>query len=202
MVNFVETLRAEGQSRIHIGDNVYKTNDKCLADLRSTDPRDDKRRIERTKDGLLKDAYRWILHHADFQRWRDDRESRLLWIHGDPGKGKTMLLIGIIEELEQQLKQSPGDAWLLSYFFCQGTDSRLNNATAVLRGLIYLLLIQKALLTSHIQEKYKHANKQLFEDVNAFDALSKIFANMLQDSNLKGTYIIIDALDECETGLP
>jgi NACHT domain len=202
MVNFVETLRAEGQSRIHIGDNVYKANDKCLADLRSTDPSDDKTRIERTKGGLLKDAYRWILRHADFQRWRDDRESRVLWIHGDPGKGKTMLLIGVIEELEQQPKQSTGDAWLLSYFFCQGTDSRLNNATAVLRGLIYLLLTQEASLTSYIQEKYKHAGKQPFEDVNAFDALSKIFANMLQDSNLKGAYMIIDALDECETGLP
>lgn len=143
MVNFVETLRAEGQSRIHIGDNVYKANDKCLADLRSTDPSDDKTRIKRTKGGLLKDAYWWILDPADFQRWRDDRESRLLWIKGDPGKGKTMLLIGIIEELEQQPKQSTRDACLLSYFFCQGTDSRLNNATAVLRGLIYLLLLSK-----------------------------------------------------------
>ena len=29
---------------------------------------------------------------------------------------------------------------LLSYFFCQATDSRINNATAVLRGLLYLLV--------------------------------------------------------------
>ena len=27
----------------------------------------------------------------------------------------------------------------LSYFFCQGADWRINNAVAVLRGLIYLL---------------------------------------------------------------
>jgi hypothetical protein len=55
---------------------------------------------------------------------------------------------------------------------------------------------------SHIQEKYERAGKQLFKDVNAFDALSKIFTNILQDSNLKEAYMIIDALDECETGLP
>lgn len=201
MVSSVETLRAEGHSKVHVGDNIYTSNDQCLADLRSTDPSDDKTRIERTKGGLLKDAYRWILNHADFQRWRNDKESRLLWIRGDPGKGKTMLLIGIIEELEQQYKQ-PRDACLLSYFFCQGTDSRLNKATAVLRGLIYLLLTQEASLMSHIREKYERAGKQLFEDINAFDALSKIFTNMLQDPNLKEAYLIVDALDECETDLP
>ncbi|CZR68133.1 uncharacterized protein PAC_18032 [Phialocephala subalpina] len=54
-----------------------------------------------TKGGLLKDSYRWILDNTDFQRWRQDEQSRLLWIKGDPGKGKTMLLCGIIDELTQ-----------------------------------------------------------------------------------------------------
>ena len=51
---------------------------KCLEDLRITDPRDDKIRIEQTKGGLLKDSYRWILDNADFRRWRDD--------HGDQSR--------------------------------------------------------------------------------------------------------------------
>src|SRR5689334_7782130 len=55
---------------------------KCLEDLRITDPRDDKVRIEQTKGGLLKDSYRWILDNPDFRRWRDDENSRLLWITG------------------------------------------------------------------------------------------------------------------------
>jgi hypothetical protein len=29
---------------------------------------------------------------------------------------------------------------LLLYFFCQATDSRINNIAAMLRGLIYLLI--------------------------------------------------------------
>jgi hypothetical protein len=36
----------------------------CLADLRLTYPRNDKKRIEETKGGLLKDAYRWILDNG------------------------------------------------------------------------------------------------------------------------------------------
>src|SRR5436190_16338169 len=99
---------------------------RCLKDLRLTNPKDDMTRIEGTKGGLLKDSYVWILSHRDFIEWRDGDKTRLFWIKGNPGKGKTMLLIGIVREL-QQLK-STHHSGLVSCFFCQGTDSRLNNA--------------------------------------------------------------------------
>ncbi|KAL6406189.1 hypothetical protein AUP68_10357 [Ilyonectria robusta] len=165
----------------------------CLKDLRETDPRDDKTRIQDTKGGLLRDSYRWILDNDDFQRWRDDSQSQLLWIKGDPGKGKTMLLCGIIDELEKE----PDNR--LSYFFCQATEARLSNATAVLRGLIYLLVDQQPSLISHVRKKHDHAGKQLFEDGNAWEALSKILAAMLNDPRLDGVILIVDALDECKT---
>jgi hypothetical protein len=162
-----------------------KPDDKCLKDLRLTDPRHDKERIKDTKGGLLMDSYKWILDHPDFRRWRDDDQSRLLWIKGDPGKGKTMLLIGIVDELQRQLdqrkqaEQSTSHATVLSYFFCQGTDSSLNNATAVLRGLIFLLAAQQPSLASHLREKYEQSGPKLFEDANAFFALSEILSGKL-----------------------
>ncbi|KAF5233299.1 hypothetical protein FANTH_12615 [Fusarium anthophilum] len=166
---------------------------KCMRDLRETDPRDDKSRIEETKGGLFKDAYRWILKNDKFQEWYNASQSQLLWIKGDPGKGKTMLLCGLIDELEKEHSR------LLSYFFCQATEARLSNATAVLRGLIYLLLVQCPPLFSYIEEKYDHAGKQLFEDGNAWQALSKIFMAMLEDPLLDRVLLIVDALDECIT---
>jgi NACHT domain len=179
-------------------------DNRCLADLLLTDPRDDKTRIEQTKGGLLDDSFRWILDNPEFQQWRLNEQNQLLWIKGDPGKGKTMLMIGIINEMSRQgmgLEQSTGSE-ILSYFLCQGTDSRLNNATAVLRGLIYLLTIQQPLLISHMQQKYDHAGRNLFEDTSAFYSLSKIFQQMLQDPRLTAAYLAIDALDECDVGLP
>ncbi|KAF1958418.1 WD40 repeat-like protein [Byssothecium circinans] len=171
---------------------------KCMQDLHLTDPRDDKKRIEDTKGGLLEDSYHWILENADFRQWRDDENSRLLWIKGDPGKGKTMLLCGIIDEL----KKSIANTDLLSYFFCQATDSRINSAAAVLRGLLYLLVDQQPLLISHIRKKHDHAGKALFEVANAWVALSEIFTSILQDPCLRNTYLIVDALDECVADLP
>ncbi|KAF1936956.1 HET-domain-containing protein [Clathrospora elynae] len=174
--------------------------ERCIKDIRRTctDPRDDKKRIENTKGGLLKDSYRWILDNASFQQWHYDPQSRLLWIKGDPGKGKTMLLCGIIDELRRSIAKMD----LVSYFFCQATDSRINSATAVLRGLLYLLVIQQPSLIFYVREKYDHAGKDLFEDANAWFALTEILAKMLRDPRLNATYLIIDALDECVTDLP
>jgi NACHT domain len=91
---------------------------------------------------------------------------------------------------------------LLSYFFCQATDSRINNATAVLRGLLYLLVNQQPSLDWHIRKKHDHVGKALFEDANAWVALSELFTDILQDPSLNSTYLIVDALDECVAGFP
>lgn len=107
-----------------------------------------------------------------------------------------MLLCGIIDELEKL----PVNTRVLSYFFCQATDVRLNNATAVLRGLIYLLLSQQPALISHVRSKHVYAGKQLSEDANSWDALSKILITLLKDPKLQNVFLVIDALDECQTG--
>ena len=167
--------------------------EKCICDIFLSDPRKDKERIEETKGGLLNDCYRWVLENPDFQQWRKSQQSQLLWIKGDPGKGKTVLLCGIINELQNHKIESNG----LSYFFCQASDTRLNNATAVLRGLIYLLIDQRPSLAPHVQDEYSRAGKTLFEDTNAWVALSKIFIQLLQDPKLNTTWLAIDALDEC-----
>ncbi len=77
------------------------------------------------------------------------------WVKGDPGKGKTMLLCGIINTLGPSTRLiDPAAGTLLSYFFCQATDSRINSSCAVLRGLIYMLVQQQRTLISHIRKRY------------------------------------------------
>ncbi|KAJ5541349.1 hypothetical protein N7494_006425 [Penicillium frequentans] len=173
-------------------------NQACLRDLRTTNPYDDKKRIKNTNGGLLRDSYRWILDNKEFKHWQGSPGNRLLWIRGDPGKGKTMLLCGIIEELAHMNRDNTAT---ISFFFCQATDIRINNATAVLRGLIYSLVITRPSLLVHVRSRYDQAGKALFEDVNAWSALSAIFTDILEDPALEDAYIVIDALDECINGL-
>lgn len=87
---------------------------KCRRDLYITDPRKDKERIEHTKGGLIEASYKWILEHHSYQEFIRDPNANLFWIRGGPGKGKTMLLCGIIDQLESRNHE-------LVYFFCQTT---------------------------------------------------------------------------------
>ncbi|VUC28719.1 unnamed protein product [Clonostachys rosea] len=167
-------------------------DEKCLQDLLVINPEDHKALIERTKGGLLEDAYRWILQHEGYSKFRGDPARRLLWIKGDPGKGKTMLLCGIIDELKKETTQ------LVTYFFCQATQEKeQRSASAILRSLIWLLCQQRPGLVSHIRESYNVQGKKLFEDLCALDALTKILDGMLCDPVLENAIFVIDALDEC-----
>ncbi|UKZ96625.1 uncharacterized protein TrAFT101_011403 [Trichoderma asperellum] len=177
----------------------------CLRDLFVADPSYDMERIENKKDKLLDDAFRWILgttQFAAFTNWANDEPDlppcQLLWIKGPAGTGKTMLLIGIVREL---INHSAALAPNVSYFFCQGTDNARNSATAVLRSLIWMLVVQQPHLISHLHAKYKYSGHSLFTDSNAYFALCDVFEGMLKDSRLSRAYLIIDALDECSEDL-
>lgn len=173
-----------------------KEDQKCLQSLFLTDPRSDKKRIESAKGGLLPGAYNWILDHEHFEHWRHDDDCRLLWIKGGPGKGKTMLMCGIINELQES--NSTGD---VTFVFCQETDERLNNKTAILRGLIHMLATQQPRLIKYIRAKYDQRGKSVFEDVNARVSLIEILDEMLQSPELEDTVLMVDALDECTSDL-
>ena len=182
-------------------DSSHSRDDQCLRDLRGiTDPRDDKVRIEWSKDNLLRDSWAWILNDEDFISWRDCDETQLLWIKGDPGKGKTMMMIALVDELSSWLQDSPGSG-ILSYFFCQSTDARLNNAVSILRGLIYIMAHQERSLIGHVRKEYDNRGIQLFEGPNALYALWGILKDMLGDSKLPRVHLLVDALDECDSGL-
>ncbi|KAI9898663.1 hypothetical protein N3K66_007023 [Trichothecium roseum] len=168
----------------------------CLRHLLLSDPRHDKVRIKDMKGGLFDGASSWIFHHEQYLRWRQHDDTKLLWVKGDPGKGKTMLMISMVEKLEEEIKQ-PGNSLTLAYFLCQGTNKDLDNATAVLRGLIYFLAASNRQLVMHLRKQYDISGSKLFEGQNSFHALSIILENMLCDKSLTQTYIAIDALDEC-----
>ncbi|KAI0532436.1 WD40-repeat-containing domain protein [Xylaria digitata] len=180
--------------------SYYGSQGDYRKDLRVVNPADDMKRIESNKDDLLNDAYKWIFdtpEYMAFSNWEngglESPQRQVLWIKGHAGTGKTMLMIGLIRQFSNQSAAlAPG----LSFFFCQGTDTELNNATTVLRSLIWLLLLQQPCLMSHLLPRYNDSGANLFKDKNSFYALSEVFENMLKDDRLSPIYFAVDALDE------
>ncbi|KAL7959139.1 hypothetical protein V8C34DRAFT_323384 [Trichoderma compactum] len=148
-------------------------NKACQNALFITNPEDDKRRIEETKGGLHLDAYIWIIQNEEFTHWLKDPETRLL-------------------------TNARGDVY---YFLCQATDHRLHNASAILRGLLYMMVVQQPSLIPHVRQEYDKSGKSAFEGVNSWVVLSRIFEQMLRDGLLKESIFIIDAPDECVADL-
>jgi hypothetical protein len=84
----------------------------------------------------------------------EDKQSQLLWIKEDTGKGEAMLMVGIVDELQQQVARSGKSPSRKPSYFCQSTKSRLNTATSILGGILYLLTGEQEILISHLRNKY------------------------------------------------
>src|SRR5205814_3785395 len=68
-------------------------------------------------------------------------------------------------------------------------------------GIIYLLAVEHQTLIHYLQKRYNTAGAQLFEGPNVFYTLSGILLDMLSDLSLGSVILMVDALDECDSGL-
>lgn len=160
------------------------------------DPEAHRQLIIEDKDELLRDCYAWIFDDSSFDQWQTDQTCRLLWIKGDTGKGKTMLMIALIDRLADT---KPGSTTIPPvYFFCQSTVDTIRSATAVLRGLLWQLLSQHSRLGEDLYKKFNDTGKQLFQGTNAFFEVASALSQILNDPELEEVNILVDALDECD----
>lgn len=173
-------------------------NRACLHALFVTNPLDDMQKIQDDKDKLVQGTCSWILGDPVYTKWLNEDRSQILWIHGDPGKGKTMLSTFLIAELRKRVEQSNNLNQVEAYFFCGNKDDRRNTGVAMLSGLLYQLLCQRPALFAYIQDEYEKQKDQLFSSVTALQTPWRIFEAMLKHSTDHTIYFIIDAMDECE----
>jgi SpoVK/Ycf46/Vps4 family AAA+-type ATPase len=59
---------------------------------------------------LLPDSGKWLLRKKEFQNWMASSNSSILWLHGIPGSGKSMLVAHVIEYIKNRNAKelSPG----------------------------------------------------------------------------------------------
>ena len=167
-----------------------------------TDPADDMQMIASKKDRLLTSTNSWMLNDTTYLKWLNEDRSGLLWLHGSPGKGKTMLAIAAIEEFKKKLQQiettSESPKLALVYFFCDNQDDRRKTASFILRGIIYQILCQYPDLAVYLTTEYGKQREQLFSSRNSLQSLWRVFNSIINSSDLREVYVVIDALDECD----
>ena len=209
-ISTLQPISGEFDTRNYVGSisgttiNVPATFDErhraSIQALFLTDPTDDMQMIASRKDKLLDATDSWVLSNQAYLQWMGEDLSRVLWLHGDPGKGKTMLAIALVENFSKRLgnEGSASDSALF-FFFCDNQDDRRNTPSHILRGLIYQAVCQRPELAIYFYNEYEKQGDQLFSSPNALQALWRIFNSIVQNSNLQEVLIVIDGLDECHS---
>ncbi|EXL63975.1 hypothetical protein FOPG_19755 [Fusarium oxysporum f. sp. conglutinans race 2 54008] len=170
----------------------------CLQEMRVTNPRDILSEIRSQKGKRIGHTCEWILKREEFSAWGANDNSQLLRLIGSPGIGKTMMSTFLIEVLKGKVEKSPDK--MFAYFLCDYRYPEQRSPTAILRSLIWQLLLQRNGLFQHMRPDFeKHKDSRLFECLfDNFSALWRIFQDMLQDEHAGEVFILIDALDECD----
>ncbi|KAK6330774.1 hypothetical protein TWF718_002974 [Orbilia javanica] len=172
---------------------IEATTQACLRFLQCPDTLAIKNSLLIAKDGLIPQAIRWLFENQKYTNWKDNDETPLLWIRGGAGKGKTMLAIGIIENVS-----SDADT-ITTYFFCQNGNPELNTIQGIIKGLIFRLVKQHPGAAEILRSNWDPKTERFVKGPPTWQMLWDIFLEMLFQCKCSRVYVAVDALDECQS---
>ncbi|KFZ13980.1 hypothetical protein V501_03452 [Pseudogymnoascus sp. VKM F-4519 (FW-2642)] len=152
--------------------------------------------IKRRKGGRVGNTCEWILKREEFSAWGASTDPQLFFITGSPGIGKTMMSTFLVDELQKKVERAPGKA--LAYFFCDDKDQDRKTPIAILRSLIWQILLQRNELFDNIKPDFDAQGNTI---IDSFSTLWRVFKGMLRDERSGEVFILIDAFDECEKSM-
>ncbi|KAF7908101.1 uncharacterized protein EAF01_003856 [Botrytis porri] len=126
-------------------------------------------------------------------------DRSILWIHGRPGSGKTVLSTTAIEhlqlELDEMLERSENKTPSVAYFYCDSGDTRKRSTLEILGSILAQLIVPLHDFPSEVNEAYERARKYGRHHLSTADDIVSVIRNVVQD--IPSCYIIIDGIDEC-----
>jgi DNA polymerase III delta prime subunit len=147
--------------------------DACLIDLFITEPEEDLNMRRRIIGTRTSGTFSWFLESNELKSWFrqakavSDIEQNVLWLHGNPGIGKSTMAMMLAEELPKKDYFSNSDG-ILSFFFCDSGSEYHRTATSLLRGFLYQIIKKHPYFMEQMMLRYKVQGKRLFM---SFDGL-------------------------------
>lgn len=149
---------------------------------------------------LLPGSGRWLFRKPEFQEWYSSSSSSILWLHGIPGSGKSMLVAQVIEVLKERNSREASPA-PIAFFYCarSSTEPERSDPTEVLRSILEQLSssdldfpIRQPVVRAYAEKKRDARGRQpeKLEREEVVDLILEL------SENYPAT-IILDGLDEC-----
>lgn len=129
----------------------------------------------------------WIFQRPQYRDWEspNTKKSKLLWIHGPPGFGKTVLCSSLIERL---IRSRPKQ---VAYFFCASENEATREPYAILKSWIAQLVA--------LNDDSVHAAEKVYQDQEVraptFTELWLLFTSI--SKRIPQSTFVLDGFDEC-----
>jgi Cdc6-like AAA superfamily ATPase len=130
----------------------------------------------------------WLLNHEKFNTWLSADDNSVLWCHGIPGAGKTVMTATVISYLEDNTSSSNVG---IAYVYCNYREPYTESE--MFSSIIRQLSQQISPLPSEVKsfyitwlEKKSYPSNDVY--ITLITNISKLF---------RRTFVFVDALDEC-----
>ena len=131
----------------------------------------------------------WIFSNPAFQSWLDHR-SGILWLHAKPGAGKTIMASTVITYLENVFS---GKGTIVLYYFCDYKDPKTQSMRKAIETLLADICRQ-----SHAALAFMADMSGRYRQAGSSCSMPELFEAFMKCLEMGSrTYVVVDALDEC-----
>ncbi|KAF8146678.1 ankyrin repeat-containing domain protein [Mycena galopus ATCC 62051] len=134
----------------------------------------------------------WLLASDAFVDWEDN--AGVLWIEGSSGTGKSVLSATVIKNLFEEEKRLMAHPPAIAFFYFDFRNKEAQSVEIALRRIVLQLSAQAPHPYETLNKHYQLSNGQ---KLPSCQDLHSILRRLLHE--LGRTYIILDALDECNS---
>ena len=128
----------------------------------------------------------WIFRRGAFKDWvRPSLKSKILWIHGKPGSGKSVMSTRMIQYLAEEAMRT------LAFFYCVSEDELKRDPYAIIRSWISQMVKQNdaALESAELMHKSREERAPTISELwKLFRAISR---------KIPDPVYVVDGFDEC-----
>ncbi|KAH8999495.1 hypothetical protein EDB92DRAFT_2081633, partial [Lactarius akahatsu] len=135
-------------------------------------------------------AGEWLINREELLDWAHNPSGGLLWVHGKPGVGKTVLASIVIEWVMNPTIS--GKQAAVAFFYCEHDNPKKHNPRSLLATLLHQVLGQ-------LPGPWDGLELDIFSKAHSPENLRnslKTACNYLERT--RPVFLIIDALDECD----
>ncbi|KAF2183392.1 hypothetical protein K469DRAFT_690132 [Zopfia rhizophila CBS 207.26] len=143
-------------------------------------------------------SFEWIWAQDQYRNWSTSDASRLLYIQGKPGSGKSTLTKYFGDHLRK--REPAAKSAVVAKFFYSYREGELERSHYnMLRSILYDILDQdEAFFYHRFQTEYRSQRRGGLRVDWDYASLKTVFKSLRDHSLVRRLYLIIDAVDESE----